>query len=315
MKHLSLSLFGSRFLGTEEHAGFLYIRSTLQSLQGLPLPNQPYLFGLLVHRAEVAWAKAFPLRLMLRLGAEYRCKQGPNAERCLCSATGFLLSHTLCFLFPVYPCPLYSVRLRKPLFREIGHTIMRLLVVSMLFPVIKRCSNSHDWCWQAPSMLFQDFRNYRYSLPMVPGLTVDLEAQRTCIKIPTTGYNEVRRSLFFPHRVNVYVFFINHHPFFSDHLSHVSWWRLWISPMSMCWPSGRASMRQQTLTSSVCKEKTASTRPRPSASTISHAKVGHNRIQWGTSAWQLRGGGESWLTDTINYKLNKNTFKGPVWRI
>lgn len=76
VKHLSLSLFGSCFLGSEEHAGFLYVQSTLQSLQGLPLPNQPYLFGLLVHRAEVAWAKAFPLRLMLRLGAEYRCEPG-----------------------------------------------------------------------------------------------------------------------------------------------------------------------------------------------------------------------------------------------
>ncbi|XP_069006405.1 zinc finger FYVE domain-containing protein 9 isoform X2 [Embiotoca jacksoni] len=140
VKHLSLSLFGSSFFGSEEHAGFLYVRSTLQSLQGLPLPNQPYLFGLLVHRAEVAWAKAFPLRLMLRLGAEYR----------------------------FYPCPLYSVRFRKPLFGEIGHTIMRLLV---------------------------DFRNYRYSLPMVPGLTVDLEAQRTGIKIPTTGYNELMKAL------------------------------------------------------------------------------------------------------------------------
>ncbi|XP_049444416.1 zinc finger FYVE domain-containing protein 9 isoform X1 [Epinephelus fuscoguttatus] len=140
VKHLSLSLLGSSFLGSEEHAGFLYIRPTLQSLQGLPLPNQPYLFGLLVHRAEVAWAKAFPLRLMLRLGAEYR----------------------------FYPCPLYSVRFRKPLFGEIGHTIMRLLV---------------------------DFRNYRYSLPMVPGLTVDLEAQRTCIKIPTSGYNELMKAL------------------------------------------------------------------------------------------------------------------------
>uniref|UniRef100_A0A3P9P0X7 Zinc finger, FYVE domain containing 9b n=1 Tax=Poecilia reticulata TaxID=8081 RepID=A0A3P9P0X7_POERE len=127
VRHLSLFLFGSRFLGSEDHAGFMYVCSTLQSLQGLPLPNQPYLFGLLVHRAEVPWAKAFPLRLMLRLGAEYR-----------------------------YPCPLYSVRFRKPLFGEIGHTIMRLLV---------------------------DFRNYRYSLPLVPGLTVDLEAQKTLINI------------------------------------------------------------------------------------------------------------------------------------
>ncbi|KAM4740033.1 zinc finger FYVE domain-containing protein 9 [Anableps anableps] len=140
VRHLSLFLFGSRFLGSEEHAGFLYVRSTLQSLQGLPLPNQPYLFGLLVHRAEVPWAKAFPLRLMLRLGAEYR----------------------------FYPCPLYSVRFRKPLFGEIGHTIMRLLV---------------------------DFRNYRYSLPLVPGLTVDLEAQKTLINIPTTGYNELMKAI------------------------------------------------------------------------------------------------------------------------
>uniref|UniRef100_A0A1A8QHA5 FYVE-type domain-containing protein n=2 Tax=Nothobranchius rachovii TaxID=451742 RepID=A0A1A8QHA5_9TELE len=140
VKHLSLFQFGSRFLGGREHAGFMYVRSTLQSLQGLPLPNQPYLFGLLVNRAEVAWAKAFPLRLMLRLGAEYR----------------------------FYPCPLYSVRFRKPLFGEIGHTIMRLLV---------------------------DFRNYRYSLPMVPGLTVDLEALRTCIKIPTSGYNEFMKAM------------------------------------------------------------------------------------------------------------------------
>uniref|UniRef100_I3J168 Zinc finger, FYVE domain containing 9b n=1 Tax=Oreochromis niloticus TaxID=8128 RepID=I3J168_ORENI len=116
VKHLSLSLFGSSFFGSQDHAGFLYVRSTLQSLQGLPLPNQPYLFGLLVHRAEVAWAKAFPLRLMLRLGAEYR-------------------------------------------------------LVSM------------------------DFRNYRYSLPMVSGLTVDLEAHRTCIKIPTTGYNELMKAV------------------------------------------------------------------------------------------------------------------------
>ncbi|XP_028260669.1 zinc finger FYVE domain-containing protein 9 [Parambassis ranga] len=140
VKHLSLSMFGRSFLGSKEHAGFLYVRSTLQSLQGLPLPNQPYLFGLLVHRGEVPWAKVFPLRLMLRLGAEYR----------------------------FYPCPLYSVRFRKPLFGEVGHTIMRLLV---------------------------DFRNYRYSLPMVPGLTVDLEAQRTYIKIPTSGYNELMKAL------------------------------------------------------------------------------------------------------------------------
>ncbi|XP_064808575.1 zinc finger FYVE domain-containing protein 9 [Oncorhynchus masou masou] len=110
LSHLGLSQFSRSFLGCEEHAGFLWVRSTLQSLQGLPMPNQPFLFGLLIHQAEVPWAKAFPLRLMLRLGAEYR----------------------------FYPCPLYSVRFRKALFGETGHTIMRLLV---------------------------DFRNYRYTCP------------------------------------------------------------------------------------------------------------------------------------------------------
>lgn len=35
--------------------------------------------------------------------------------------------------FAVYPCPLFSVRFRKPLFGETGHTIMNLLAVSSHF--------------------------------------------------------------------------------------------------------------------------------------------------------------------------------------
>lgn len=35
-------------------------------------------------------------------------------------------------MFAVYPCPLFSVRFRKPLFGETGHTIMNLLAVSTL---------------------------------------------------------------------------------------------------------------------------------------------------------------------------------------
>ncbi|KAM9761504.1 zinc finger FYVE domain-containing protein 9 [Menidia menidia] len=140
VRPLSLSLLGGGFLGSAEHGGLLFVRRTLQSLQGLALPAPPFLFGLLVHRAELAWARALPLRLLLRLGAEYR----------------------------FYPCPLYSVRFRKPLFGEIGHTIMRLLV---------------------------DFRNYRYGLPVVPALTVDLEAQKTLIRIPTGAYGELMRAV------------------------------------------------------------------------------------------------------------------------
>jgi len=50
-------------------------------------------------RWETPWAKIFPLRLLLRLGAEYR----------------------------YYPCPLVSVRFRDALYFEIGHTVMKVL--------------------------------------------------------------------------------------------------------------------------------------------------------------------------------------------
>ncbi|XP_015117207.1 zinc finger FYVE domain-containing protein 9 isoform X2 [Diachasma alloeum] len=86
-------------LGSREHAGFLFIRQTFQCLQKIVLPPPPFLVGLLVHRWETPWAKIFPLRLVLRLGAEYR----------------------------YYPCPLVSVRFRNAVYFEIGHTIMKVL--------------------------------------------------------------------------------------------------------------------------------------------------------------------------------------------
>ncbi|XP_030647724.1 zinc finger FYVE domain-containing protein 9 [Chanos chanos] len=138
--HLSHSVVTCSFLGSKEHTGFLYVQSTFQSLEGLPLPSQPFLFGLLILRDEMPWAKAFPLRLMLRLGAEYR----------------------------FYPCPLFSVRFRKPVFGDISNTIMKLLV---------------------------DFRLYRYTLPVVPGLMVDMEARSTCVKIPKSRHNELMKAL------------------------------------------------------------------------------------------------------------------------
>lgn len=51
------------------------------------------------------WAKIFPLRLILRLGAEYR----------------------------YYPSPIISTRQRESVFVEIGHTIINLLAVSFHF--------------------------------------------------------------------------------------------------------------------------------------------------------------------------------------
>lgn len=38
----------------------------------------------------------------------------------------------LCVCVAVYPCPLFSVRFRKPLFGETGHTIINLLAVRTL---------------------------------------------------------------------------------------------------------------------------------------------------------------------------------------
>ncbi|XP_056913131.1 zinc finger FYVE domain-containing protein 9 isoform X1 [Takifugu flavidus] len=140
LSQLSHSFFTQSFLGSREHGGFLYISPTFQSLQDLLLPNPPYLFGILIQKWETPWAKVFPIRLMLRLGAEYR----------------------------FYPCPLFSVRFRKPLFGETGHTIMNLLA---------------------------DFRNYQYTLPVVKGLVVDMEVKKTTIKIPSNRYNELMKAM------------------------------------------------------------------------------------------------------------------------
>uniref|UniRef100_A0A8D0DYJ2 Zinc finger FYVE domain-containing protein n=1 Tax=Salvator merianae TaxID=96440 RepID=A0A8D0DYJ2_SALMN len=140
VSNLGHSFFSQSFLNSKEHGGFLYVTPAYQSLQDLVLPAQPYLFGILIQKWETPWAKVFPIRLMLRLGAEYR----------------------------LYPCPLFSVRFRKPLFGETGHTIMNLLA---------------------------DFRNYQYTLPVVQGLVVDMEVRKTSIKIPSNRYNEMMKAM------------------------------------------------------------------------------------------------------------------------
>ncbi|XP_034297088.1 zinc finger FYVE domain-containing protein 16 isoform X2 [Pantherophis guttatus] len=92
--------FTEDFFGSKEHGGFLFVTPTFQKLDDLMLPSNPFLCGILIHKQEVPWAKVFPIRLMLRLGAEYG----------------------------VYPTPMTSIRHRKPLFGKIGHTVMDLLV-------------------------------------------------------------------------------------------------------------------------------------------------------------------------------------------
>lgn len=97
---LGFSMAGSTpFLGSKEHGGFLFIRTTFQCMQNIIIPENPYLIGILIHRWEVPWAKIFPLRLMLRLGALHR----------------------------YYPSPHVSVRGRNSVYAEIAQTIINFL--------------------------------------------------------------------------------------------------------------------------------------------------------------------------------------------
>ncbi|XP_050768479.1 zinc finger FYVE domain-containing protein 16 isoform X1 [Gymnogyps californianus] len=132
--------FTENFLSNKEHGGFLFVSPTFQKLDDQILPDNPFLCGILIHKLEIPWAKVFPIRLMLRLGAEYGA----------------------------YPTPVVSFRHRKPLFGEIGHTIMNLLV---------------------------DLRNYQYTLHTIDNLFVHVEMGRSCIKIPLRKYNEVMKVI------------------------------------------------------------------------------------------------------------------------
>uniref|UniRef100_A0A8C0ANT7 Zinc finger FYVE domain-containing protein n=1 Tax=Buteo japonicus TaxID=224669 RepID=A0A8C0ANT7_9AVES len=132
--------FTENFLSNKEHGGFLFVSPSFQKLEDQILPENPFLFGILIHKLEIPWAKVFPIRLMLRMGAEYGA----------------------------YPTSVVSFRDRKPLFGEIGQTIMNLLV---------------------------DLRNYQYTVHTIENLFVHVEVGRSCIKIPLRKYNEVMKVI------------------------------------------------------------------------------------------------------------------------
>ncbi|KAL5289850.1 ZFYVE9 family protein [Megaselia abdita] len=89
----------SPFLGSIDHGGFLFIRQSFQCIQDIIIPEPPFLIGILIHKSELPWAKIFPLRLMLRLGAEFR----------------------------YYPCPHISIRGRPTVYMDIAQTIINFL--------------------------------------------------------------------------------------------------------------------------------------------------------------------------------------------
>ncbi|XP_010973347.2 zinc finger FYVE domain-containing protein 16 isoform X1 [Camelus dromedarius] len=140
IENLDNITFSESFLSSKDHGGFLFITPTFQKLDDLLLPCNPFLCGILIQKLEIPWAKVFPMRLMLRLGAEYKA----------------------------YPAPLTSIRGRKPLFGEIGHTIMNLLV---------------------------DLRNYQYTLHNIDQLLIHMEMGKSCIKIPRKKYNDVMKVI------------------------------------------------------------------------------------------------------------------------
>lgn len=86
----------------------LYVRASLQSTHNVILPDRScgqVLFGLFVKHTEIPWAKLFPLRLLLRMGAEYR----------------------------LYPWPLFNALDRKCLYSEfVDNSIIHFLAVSDL---------------------------------------------------------------------------------------------------------------------------------------------------------------------------------------
>jgi hypothetical protein len=70
---LSHAYFPDGLFGNKDNSGFLFARPTLQCFNNLMVPSPPFLLAILIHKWEIPWAKVFPLRLLLRLGAEYKC--------------------------------------------------------------------------------------------------------------------------------------------------------------------------------------------------------------------------------------------------
>ncbi|XP_065657083.1 zinc finger FYVE domain-containing protein 9 isoform X3 [Hydra vulgaris] len=91
--------FDNNIAFSQKSAGMLFFKSSLQCQKNLLIPTTPYLFGLYITSTEIPWAKNFPLRLLLRIGAEFK----------------------------YYPCPLFNTLEREPVYAGIGETIVKLL--------------------------------------------------------------------------------------------------------------------------------------------------------------------------------------------
>ncbi|UXI18193.1 Krueppel-like factor 2 [Sarcoptes scabiei] len=96
---LSHLFFPDGLFNNKENSGFIFTRANLQCFQNILIPSPLFLIAILIHKWEIPWAKVFPLRLILRLGYEFKS----------------------------YPSPVISYANRKSAYFEIGHTIMNVL--------------------------------------------------------------------------------------------------------------------------------------------------------------------------------------------
>lgn len=153
----------------------LYVRASLQSTHNVILPDnvkscggQQVLFGLFVKHTEIPWAKLFPLRLLLRMGAEYR----------------------------LYPWPLFNALDRKCLYSEfVDNSIIHFLAVS------ENVTFVFDYCDLKLifQFSFQDFRNFSFTLNEIPGLHMDMEHDKVIPSLPeAVKEDNVRVTIYLP---------------------------------------------------------------------------------------------------------------------
>lgn len=143
LENLGNLLFQDGLFGSRGTAGLLFVKPMPNHcLQNLIIPGKSFLVALVLQRWEIPWSKVFPVRLLLRLGHKFR----------------------------IYPYPLVSLRVREPVYYEVGHTIISIL---------------------------GDFRNFRYGINHVDGLKVMLNkaTKKVLVQLDPSSYQQFNKVL------------------------------------------------------------------------------------------------------------------------
>lgn len=133
------------FLNSKEHGGFLYIRPTFQCMQNIQIPESPYLIGVLIHRWELPWAKIFPLRLMLRLGALYRYYPSPHISVCFRDSVYTEIAQTIINFLADFRTYSYTITTVRGMYIHMEDRRTNVLIPRNRYDqVIKTLNNSSD---------------------------------------------------------------------------------------------------------------------------------------------------------------------------